>query len=304
MKLSQVGDAVLVRCPAKVNLFLEVLGRRPDGYHEIDTVMQAVTLYDDLLLRREGDGGIRLRCSDPRLPSGPENLVCRAAQRLLRQAGASDGVSIELTKRIPVGAGLGGGSSDAAGVLAGLDALLGLGLGRDRLEGLAAGLGSDVPFFLRGGTARCQGRGEQVTPVANRVAAHFVVCWPPCGLSTAEVYAAVDRLDLTSGKRSASVILAPLAAGDFGAARSGLFNRLEEAAIPLCPEMARAREALSGLEPGAALVSGSGSGAYAFCGSAAGAAELARKARDHEVGSVFVAEAEQPGGGDSPPGLE
>ncbi len=148
MILRRRGADVLVRAPAKVNLFLEVLRRRADGYHELATLMTAVSLYDTLRFRDNPAGSVSLRCDRADLSAGPDNLICRAAELLRRRAGRDLGVDAFLWKRIPTAAGLGGGSSDAAAALAGLNVLWCLGLGRDELTALAAELGSDVPFFF------------------------------------------------------------------------------------------------------------------------------------------------------------
>ena len=152
--------------PAKINLSFRILGRRGDGFHEIETLMAPISLSDRLTYRRAEDGsGVTLRCDDPALPTGRENLVVRAAELLLQTAGAENrGVEIELEKHIPHGAGLGGGSSDAATTLLGLNELLDLGVPRSRLLELAAELGSDVPFFLLQSAATGRGKGEIVSP--------------------------------------------------------------------------------------------------------------------------------------------
>lgn len=157
-----------VLAPAKVNLFLEVSGKRPDGYHELETAMVEIGLRDELTFRDAPGAGIALECDDPALPTDGRNLVRRAAEAILREAGdrARDlGVRVELRKRVPREAGLGGGSSDAAATLLGLDALWGLRTPKARLAELAAALGSDVPFFLDGPAALCRGRGELVEPL-------------------------------------------------------------------------------------------------------------------------------------------
>lgn len=157
---------VTVRAPAKINLHLEVLGLRPDGYHELAMVMQSIDLADTLVLRSTADATIRLRSDSPELPSDGTNLIVRAAELLRSRVGLPElGVEITLHKRIPIGAGLAGGSSDGAAALVGLDALWGLALGPERLHGLAAELGSDMPFCLEGGTQLCFGRGERLEPV-------------------------------------------------------------------------------------------------------------------------------------------
>src|SRR5438874_4139070 len=156
------GSATLIlRAPAKVNLFLEVVGKRADGFHAVNTLMVAVSLVDTLEFASADDGLLDLTCSDPALSVGPENLVVRAANVLRRHTGSRAGAAICLTKRIPMQAGLGGGSSDAAATLVGLNRLWGLNLGADVLTTLAASLGSDVAFFLDGPAAWCTGRGEE-----------------------------------------------------------------------------------------------------------------------------------------------
>jgi 4-diphosphocytidyl-2-C-methyl-D-erythritol kinase len=150
-----------VHAPAKINLHLEVLGLRPDGFHELAMVMQTLDLVDTLTMRPTADGRIDLHCDAPDLPTDADNLIVRAAERLRSHVGLPElGARIALSKRIPIGAGLAGGSSDGAAALVGLNALWGLGLTADQLHAVAAGLGSDMPFCLNGGTQLCFGRGE------------------------------------------------------------------------------------------------------------------------------------------------
>ena len=204
MILRRRGADVLVRAPAKVNLFLEVLRRRPDGYHELATLMTAVSLYDTLLFGDDPSGTVRLRCDRPDLSAGPDNLVCRAAELLRRRTGRDLGAVIRLWKRIPMPAGLGGGSSDAAAALAGLNALWRLGLSRAELAGLGAELGSDVPFFFAAPAAWCMGRGEKVEPFALGRPLDFVLVSPPVGLSTAEVFRERDAAGRSAARRGGS----------------------------------------------------------------------------------------------------
>lgn len=164
-ELHAAGEFHELEAPAKTNLWLRLLGRRADGYHEIDTRMVGLELADRIRLRRRDDGQVVLRCSDPDLPTGEGNLVVKAVRALERRCGRAFGVEIELEKRIPHGAGLGGGSSDAAAVLRALDAVAGLGLSDDELASVGAEIGSDVPFFLYGRACDCRGRGEVVLPV-------------------------------------------------------------------------------------------------------------------------------------------
>ncbi len=174
---------------AKTNWILKILGLREDGFHELRTVFQMLDLRDELILRVTRDSEIRIQVHGRAAPAGPENLVCRAARLLKRKAGVSAGVELTLTKRIPLGAGLGGGSGNAAATLLGLNQLWGCGLSLSSLTALAAELGSDVAFFLRGGCALGEGRGELITslPDLGRPV-DLVLLYPGRGLSTKRVY--------------------------------------------------------------------------------------------------------------------
>ena len=180
-----------MRCPAKVNLYLRVVGRRPDGYHEIVTVMQPLTLADILTVTLAG-AGISLRCDRPDLPPGEENLVWRAARQFQKETGLAPGVSLQLSKRIPVAAGLGGGSSDAAGALLALNELAGKPLPPGDLHRLASRLGADVPFFLAREPAVGRGTGTRLSPV-TLLPYWYLLVNPGVPLSTRWVY---ENLDL------------------------------------------------------------------------------------------------------------
>ncbi len=293
MKFTPNGDSLIVDCPAKVNLFLEIHGIRPDGYHEIETVMQAVTLYDRLTLRPRGQSGISLDCSDPTLPQGAENLAYRAADLLDGTVGLPSGVSIRLDKQIPAGAGLGGGSSDAAGVLAGLNRLFGLGLSVEDLCRPASELGSDIPFFLYGATALCRGRGERVSPVPAAAPIHYVICCPEQPVPTAEAYRTLDSAGLTNEKRSASFMLDSLQSGDIERVRNHVFNRFGEVAERLAPDVGRTKNMLAAHGARGAWVSGSGSAVFAVFPAAEDAATVARRVRQCGCRQVFVARSEK-----------
>jgi 4-diphosphocytidyl-2-C-methyl-D-erythritol kinase len=250
-------SAVRVICPAKVNLGLRVVGRRPDGYHEIVTIFQAIDLCD--VLEGEPAETISLAVSDPSIPADARNLVVAAAllvqTRVARARGR--GVRLTLEKAIPTGGGLGGGSSDAAGTLVLLNTLWGLQLDSSELQGLAAELGSDVPFFLAGGTALGTGRGATIRalpPIGDRI---VVLGCPPFGMKTPEVYRALG-LPLTAVEPDVTVprLFVKLAEGnDFSLAT----NDLEAAAFGMRRELAAFRDALSSSGAEVALVSGSGS---------------------------------------------
>ena len=158
------GTEIIIKAPAKVNLRLEVIGRRPDGYHDLISVMQALELSDEVKITLTG-GGIEVACDSGEVPDGESNIAFRAAKAIIGEAGYDGGVRVEIAKKTPVAAGLGGGSSDAAAVLKGLNILLDLGLPDERLREIGAGIGADVPFFLSWPVALAEGVGERLSPL-------------------------------------------------------------------------------------------------------------------------------------------
>ncbi|HLH62370.1 MAG TPA: 4-(cytidine 5'-diphospho)-2-C-methyl-D-erythritol kinase [Ktedonobacteraceae bacterium] len=256
------GSVCFVRAYAKINLTLDILGRRADGYHDLATVMQTVDLYDTLCLTATGDDGISLICTTPEL-SNDENLAVRAARLVHQRFALKQGIGIELYKRIPTAAGLGGGSSDAAAVLLALRQWLQLPLSASELLDIAAALGSDVPFFLTGGLALCEGRGERVTALAPYwppTMRWLLLLKPPIGVSTAAVFRALPASDYTDGSHTGAVCAAFEARST---PRLGdLYNGLERCVLETYPEVARAREGL--LDAGAPCVRLSGSGPTLF----------------------------------------
>jgi len=262
MLIERRGDAVVAWAPAKINLFLEVLAKRPDGFHEIATLMVAVSLFDTLVCEPVHDSALHLTCDNDELSVGPDNLILRAGELLRKDAGAPHGAGLRLSKRIPMAAGLAGGSSDAAAALTGLNELWNLGLSRARLAELGAQLGSDVPFFFDTPAAWCTGRGEKVQALEVSRPLWFVVACPNVGLSTAEVYrdgnvpqAPVD------GQR----VREALAAGNVEELGRQLHNRLQEAADRLRPELVLVRDRLRKAGPAGSLMSGSGTSCFALC---------------------------------------
>lgn len=242
--------------PAKINLVLEVMGSRPDGYHEIRTVLQTIDLVDRLEVGPADH--LRFTCDDPSLPAGEENLVVRAARLLARAAGVEARAALHLEKTIPFASGLGGGSSDAATALLGLASLWGLSPGQVDLLELAAALGSDVPFFLRGGTALALGRGELVFPLEDLPPCHLVLARPAAGLSTTEVYHA-HRSRLTGGPEGSTMSRFVRHLFSEGEDYGFVLNDLEVAATGFIPEIGFLVRALRDLGARAAALSGSGS---------------------------------------------
>ncbi len=259
------GGALLWRAPAKLNLYLRVLRRREDGFHEIDSVAVKVTLYDELVFARRDDGRVRLTCSC--LDCGPagENLVARAAAELAPAVGRG-GADIALTKGIRPAAGLGGGSSDAAATLRALNQLWRGGLADRELAELAGRVGSDVPLFLNGPAVRVGGRGERVEAV--RVHPFWaVLCLPEFACPTGRVYAACDEL-LAGGEARPG---APRLDGPPSRWRGGLFNDLQPAAARLCPQLAGISAALAEATGLPVHLTGSGSGLFVLTDDEAGA---------------------------------
>jgi len=250
---------------AKVNLTLRITGRRPDGYHSLESVMQTVELADELELVRAPE--ISLECDHPAVPLGADNLVVRAAWVLREHWGCRQGAHIRLRKRIPLQAGLGGGSADAAAALLALSELWELGAGPADLLPLAAELGSDVGFFLFGGTAVVAGAGEQVGPATGSpMPLHLVLAQPEGGLSTAAVYRRYDELAVpVSRDDSAAAMLAALERGDLAGIAAALANDLERAVLPDHPPVAALKRALREAGCPGALLCGSGSAVFGLC---------------------------------------
>ena len=268
-----LGRSVTLASPAKINLCLEVWARRPDGYHEITTLMQLVDLADTLRLERR-QAGVGLTAEGIPVPAGEDNLAVRAAARFFA-ATAPGGVHIHLTKRIPAGGGLGGGSSNAAAVLWGLNVLSGGPLAAEGLADLAASLGSDVPFFLSSGFAWAEGRGERIRPAGAAPQRWAVVVDPGFGVSTAWAYGQLT-LPLTPGERMHN-IMASIARGDVSRALEQAFNRFEDAVLPHFPRLAELKAVL--IEAGArpALLSGSGACLFGLAESREGADRMAAR---------------------------
>jgi 4-diphosphocytidyl-2-C-methyl-D-erythritol kinase len=266
---------VVILAHAKINLCLRLLGKRPDGYHELQTVVQSIDLHDTLTLET-GGRGFRLEVDgDADLPAGEENLVCRAARRILGDP-RSIGVRARLVKRIPTGAGLGGGSSDAAAALLGLDRLLRLGLPEARLLEEAAALGSDVPFFLGGGTALLRGRGTEVEPVPEGAPVPVVILSPGVPLSTAAVYAQVQEPLTLAPKLDSMPGFGRIPVDAMSWVRAG--NDLEPYATRLCAAIPVMKGMLLANGATVAAMSGSGSAVFGIFDDPDAAVRAAREA--------------------------
>lgn len=251
--------------PAKINLCLHVLGKRPDGYHELAMLMQRVGLFDQLEISLEDRPGVRVFCDGMDLGPGEENIAAAAARRMLALTEGNPGVHIELQKEIPVAAGLGGGSSDAAAVLQGLNDMLDLGLSQERLMSEGLTLGADVPFFLFRRPAWATGIGEHLQQVRGLPSLWYVLVNPGVAVSTAWVY---RNLGLTSKREG---IKLPAFCGAVDEVVALLHNDLEAVTIRRCPAVDEAKELLCSYGALGALMSGSGPTVFGVFADEAGA---------------------------------
>lgn len=248
-------DAMAFRCYAKVNLVLKVVGKRPDGYHDIDSLMQTVDLADTLRLEWGGEG-LAVTCSDPTL-QGEENLAWKAAKLFLDSMGIEEGVQIFIEKKIPLAAGLGGGSSDAACVLNALAERYGPLREPERLIEMALTIGSDVPYLLFGGLSRVRGRGEDVQPVVGPGTLDLVVCTPDALVRSSWAYGRL-RLALTDSAERRSISSLDSALADIESLASALQNDLEKVVSSSFPAVRHLKERMIDLGAMGAVMSGSG----------------------------------------------
>lgn len=312
MDVSRSDSALRVHTAAKLNLFLEVLAKREDGFHEIETLMTAITLYDTLIVLPSPSGPIELSCrwaagteaADIQrtgrgegsrlatLPRQGENLVVQAAERLRSGAAVGYGARMHLVKRIPAAAGLGGASSDAAATLVALNRAWQLGWSHSQLADLGRALGSDIPFFLesawRGtGMGICRGRGERVEPLATQGRLHLVIVRPPEGLSTARVY---RHCRPATQPVNAAPLLDALRAGNPRDIGRSLFNRLQSTAEELSPWVRKLRLVFNQLDCLGHHMSGSGTSYFGICRHARQARRLLCLLRAADLGEAFYAE--------------
>ncbi len=305
MYVRRRGTLVEVDAPAKVNLFLEILSRRGDGFHELEMLVAPINRFDTLSVSPEPDGSIRVHCrwahglaaqetrsgnAEGRvwdsLPSNGDNLVCHALRLLQERCGSSSGARVELVKRVPAAAGLGGASSDAAAALVAANEAWKIGWSRAQLAEVAAQVGSDVPLFLHPGACVCRGRGELVFPLDACPTLHLVVVRPPEGLSTAAVY---QRCRPATDARPVSELVQALARGHGAAIGRALFNRLQPAAEGMSVWVTRLSELFSRLDVWGHQMSGSGTTYFGICRHARHARRVAGQLQAIGVGAVFAA---------------
>ena len=254
--VSDSGRTIRIAAPAKINLFLKVLGKRPDGYHDIFSWFQALDLADRITLTITDDTAIVITTNSPEVPTDSSNLVYQAARRILDRAGRTTGLLIDLDKRIPVAAGLGGGSSDAAAVIKGLNRLFDLRLSRDELSAIGLEIGSDVPFFFSRGQAEVSGRGEVVTDIELPVDYTVALVTPRLAIRAAEAYQRLS-LDLTEPIENSNFTCCREASELFGVI-SQVANDLERALRKAYPVLDKIGDVLASTQAEVVRLSGSG----------------------------------------------
>lgn len=276
-------DHIMIEANAKINLFLDVLGRRADGYHDLETIMQSISLCDYLSIKKAD--GLSLTVNTAEIPSDERNIALRAAQIFFEASGMRSGAAIHLIKHIPVEAGLAGGSADAAGVLVGLNHLYDTAFSTEELCTLGVQLGADVPFCILGGCVLSSGIGEIMKPLPTALRAHLVLCKPSIGVSTARAFAAIDQAPPLHHPSSLPLQEA-LAKGSVFKAGQHLYNAFAKSAFLKYPQLGALRTHL--LEQGAfgAVMTGSGSVVYGLF-ETEGKAKQAQKALSSYFGDVL-----------------
>lgn len=266
---------------AKINLTLDVLGRRPDGYHDIKMVMQTVSLYDTVAVELTDESkAISVETNLSFLPTGPDNLAYRAAELFFKETGLESGVKISLRKHIPVGAGLAGGSSDCAVVLKALNKLCAAGLSMRKLCSMGVKLGADVPYCLLGGTRLAEGIGERLSPLPRMPRCHILLVKPSFSISTKTVYEKIDSF--TDYRRpDTDAVIAALHSGDLSALAKGMGNVLEEVSLADYPVLASLKRQLCSLGAIAAQMSGSGPTVFGIFTNAEAAADAKKKLQEN-----------------------
>ncbi|MBQ4370648.1 MAG: 4-(cytidine 5'-diphospho)-2-C-methyl-D-erythritol kinase [Oscillospiraceae bacterium] len=281
-------DKLSVKAYAKINLALDILGKRPDGYHEVRMVMQSIGVCDDIELTARPEPGIAIRSNLAFLENPEGNLAAKAWELMREAAGLKGGMEIVIRKNIPVEAGCAGGSADAAAVLRAVNEMYALGMGTEQLCVLGKRLGADVPFCVVGGTALAEGIGERLTPLQSSMDRILVVAKPYIGVSTKEAYAATDSIK-EPVHPDVDRVAAALAADDLKELAANMGNAFEQAVIPLHPEIGRIKEQMLSRGALGAMMTGSGPtvfGLFEDNASAESAAEYVRSKGDAQ--QVFV----------------
>lgn len=262
--MAKIVQEIRVRAHAKINLYLDVVGKREDGYHDLETIFHSIELHDDLTIRKQTTKGITVYCEHPGVPCDSRNLAYRAAQLLSDTVGGIDGIAIDIQKRIPVAAGLAGGSANAAAVLHGVNELFDLGFTQETLTQFGAQLGADIPFCLHGGAALGLGIGDQLTRLPALSDVPLLLLNPGIEISTATVFRKLN-FPLTTREKRGIIIRTCLEKGDVNGIGENLYNLLEVPVFSQFPEIAALKTELS-TQTGSygALMSGSGATVFAM----------------------------------------
>ena len=281
-------NVINLKSPAKVNLFLKVINKRPDGYHNIETVFERISLFDEIQLRKRKDGKIKVFCSHPDVPCGSSNLTFKAAEILKNDFPNTSGIDIRINKRIPVAAGLGGGSSNAATVLLGLNRLWQLRLGQKRLLQYAGKIGSDVPFFIKEKSfALAGGRGDKLRILSNIRPFWHILVVPKLKIYSKDIYQGLN-LRLTKCKDNANMLTYALRNFDFDLLQKHIFNALEYRILKSHPSISKIRKRLEDLGVQIHLISGSGPAIFGVVSSRKEAEEIRSKLKKYKSWRVFA----------------
>lgn len=292
-KISLIPRDLIINSYAKLNLYLEILRQRGDGYHSISTLFEKISLCDKIILKSRPDKKINIICKEKNIPKGKANFAYRSAELLQDKYNTGKGVDIEIIKRIPVGSGLGGGSSNAAAVLLGLNRLWKLSLTQEKLVNLAKKIGSDVPFFIyQCSFAEGRGRGEKIIPIKslNRLKLWHILVVPKVIVPTAVVYRNWDKLKgiLTIPEYDVKILSLALKRKDFSLVERAIFNGLEQVTIKLYPEVGRIKECLIRAGAKKILMSGSGSALFGIFSSRKEALSLCKQLKKIKSLRVFI----------------
>ena len=281
-------DKIKLNAYAKINAALDIKGKRDDGYHELKTVFCEIALHDVLTFAKTDKQEIKIKCTDASIPTGKENLVYKAADLLLKKHCVNGGIEVFIEKNIPSGAGLGGGSSDAAAALKAVNVLFDLGIDASGLEAYGAEIGADVPFFISGGMAYACGIGEKLTSVSGAKLPVLIVAKPDSSVSTVQAYKAADAEESLYHPDVERLVM-ELKAGNFRGICEFVGNSFEAPVFKMCPEIKAIKEEFLRSGAGASAMTGSGSAVFAFFEDDKSAVKAARKIKDRFAGTaVFL----------------
>lgn len=249
-----------IKAYAKINLFLDILYKRKDNFHELDMIMQSISLYDTLNIKKVKEG-IHIKCNDKSIPTDEKNIAYKAAQLFLEEFNIKSGINITIKKRIPVEGGLGGGSSDAAATLVALNKIFEIKVDNKHLRKLAQKIGSDIPFCIEGGTKRAKGRGEIIINIKPLTKTHIVLIKPNANISTPYAYSLYNH---NVKNKNINKLIRAIESNGFNNIKKQLYNEFEEYILPINYEIKKAKELLSSYDNEGCLMTGSGSVVYAL----------------------------------------